>query len=479
MILSDLHALTPYVVMVAGLLLQLLVVSFWRRPGVSAAIAVITLGAALTSLLVDGGAGSPAVRNVFVLDGMTGLFNGLFLIAAILTALFMHLYLRGRSGRHDEFFLLLVTATLGAMTLVAAQHFTVLLLGLEILSVSLYVMIGYPDTGHPPLEAALKYLVLSGVASTTLLFGMALVYLSTGALDFAGIDAAADDTLIMGVGQTMMLAGLAFKLSLVPFHMWTPDVYEGAPAPVSAYLATVAKGAVLILLLRYAEATDVLSTPAGRLVLAVLAGLSMVVGNLLALLQNNLKRLLAYSSIAHLGYLMIAAAALPLLVDGAIALESAGVYLCAYFAMTLAAFGVVSLMSDDPAQEDAAHLDRYEGLFWRHPLAAAVLTVAMLALAGIPLTIGFVAKFYLLTTGIDSGLWLLVWALILGSAMAIYYYLRVIIMMARPLNSTVHRRPDPGAMGMSALAALGVVVVAAGVYPMPLINLVRTTLGLP
>ena len=191
-----------------------------------------------------------------------------------------------RAAQREEFYILLLTATLGAMTMAAAAHFGAFLLGMEILSISLYAMIAYPDSGRRPLEAAFKYLVLSGVASTTILFGMALVYGETGSMVFA--EALAGDGVLSRVGQGMILAGLAFKLSLVPFHMWTPDVYQGAPAPVTGFVATVSKGAVAALLLRYVATTDVLSHEALFFGLSLIAIVSMIAGNVLALLQDNL-----------------------------------------------------------------------------------------------------------------------------------------------------------------------------------------------
>ena len=348
----------------------------------------------------------------------------------------------------------------------AAAHFGAFLLGMEILSISLYAMIAYPDSGRPPLEAAIKYLVLSGVASTTILFGMALVYGETGSMQFA--DALAGDGALLRVGQGMILAGLAFKLSLVPFHMWTPDVYQGAPAPVTGFVATVSKGAVAALLIRYAVTTEVLAQEALFFGLSLIAIVSMVAGNVLALLQDNLKRLLAYSSIAHMGYLLIAVLAVASAAGPQMAAETGMVYIVGYFAMTLAAFGVMTVLSTG---EDVEDLADYDGLFWRRPLLAAVLTAAALSLAGIPLTVGFIAKFYLFAAGVEGSLWILVWALVIGSAIGVYYYLRIVFGMTRQMEGG-----DEAAQswwGPATVAVLGVAIVVMGVYPTPLIDAAR------
>ena len=318
-------------------------------------------------------------------------------------------------------------------------------------------MVAYPEEDHPPLEAALKYLVLSGVGSTIMLFGMALIYHSTGALGFAELAASVTTgdraDLWLVAGQVLFIIGIAFKLSLIPFHMWTPDVYQGAPAPVTGYLATVSKAAVFAVLLRFALDAQLLEFSSMAqlsigLVLAIIAVLSMVIGNVLALLQDSIKRLLAYSSIAHVGYLMIAILVLNALPEGAMAVETALVFLAGYLAMTLAAFAVVSELSSAAAGERDS-IDEYAGLFWRRPVLAAVLTAALLSLAGIPLTAGFIAKFYLFAAGVEGALWGLLWALILGSALSIYYYLKIVFAMTVrgdrcPSRSDLRRRRGHG-----------------------------------
>ena len=461
-----LTALAPYIVLAGGTTLMLLAISFVRRGPISLALTMVVLLGTLASIGFTASAGGQLLDDFLLIDGYANFFNVLFVIAAIATAVLTYGYIDKRAAQQEEFYILLLTATLGAMTMAAAAHFGAFLLGMEILSISLYAMIAYPESGRPPLEAAIKYLVLSGVASTTILFGMALVYGETGTLEFA--QALAGGGVLLRVGQGMILAGLAFKLSLVPFHMWTPDVYQGAPAPVTGFVATVSKGAVAALLLRYVATTDVLGQQALFFGLSLIAIVSMVAGNVLALLQNNLKRLLAYSSIAHMGYLLIAVLAVASAAGPGMAAETGMVYLVGYFAMTLAAFGVMTVLSAD---EDAEDLRDYEGLFWRRPLLAAVLTVAALSLAGIPLTVGFIAKFYLFAAGVEGSLWLLLWALVVGSAIGVYYYLRIVFAMTKPQTAS-----DEAALswwGPAAVAVLGVAIVVMGVYPMPLIDAAR------
>ena len=472
----DFQALAPHLTLTGGLLVVLLAVSFWRGHRATLALSLLSFAAAFIALWPGLDAGPREVTPLLMLDAYAAFFNALFIVIGAVTALLAHRYLEGRAGPPEEFYLLLLMATLGAMTLASAQHFAALLLGLEILSISLYAMVAYPEEDHPPLEAALKYLVLSGVGSTIMLFGMALIYHSTGALGFAEFAASvatgdrADLWLV--AGQVLFIIGIAFKLSLIPFHMWTPDVYQGAPAPVTGYLATVSKAAVFAVLLRFAVDAQLLEFSSMAqlsigLVLAIIAVLSMVIGNVLALLQDSIKRLLAYSSIAHVGYLMIAILVLNALPDGAMAVETALVFLAGYLAMTLAAFAVVSELSSAAVGERDS-IGEYAGLFWRRPVLAAVLAAALLSLAGIPLTAGFIAKFYLFAAGVEGALWGLLWALIVGSALSIYYYLKIVFAMT-VRGADVPAVPASAAGGATA-AVLGIVVLALGIYPAPLID---------
>ena len=306
---------------------------------------------------------------------------------------------------------------------------------------------------------------------------MALIYASSGTMEFWS--ATAHSPMDRGyaiLGHTLMWGGLAFKLSLIPFHMWTPDVYQGAPTVVTGYLATVSKGAVAALVLRYAIETGMFQGEAIFTSVSVIALLSMVAGNVLALLQRNIKRLLAYSSIAHLGYLLIAI----LIVNAAkmeFATETVMVYLAAYFLITLAAFGSVCLVSGgDPNSDDS--LASYEGLFWAHPLLGAILTVAALSLAGIPITLGFIAKFYLFAAGIEGSMWLLIAGLILGSAIGVFYYLRIIISMARKPEETAEREFNLPLGGLVTIVILGLSLLFFGIYPTPLIEFVQSAVAM-
>ena len=467
----------PYVVVAVGLLIVMVGISIKRTHLVAASLTLLTLIAGIVAhvptlnVLESGGLD---VDGLVRLDGIGVFFNLLFLATSSLTVLLGYRYLETNLRYREEFYLLLLTLTFGAMCLPIATHYVSLLLGLEIVSISLYAMIAYPDKVRPPLEAALKYLILSGIGSTTILFGMALNYAAVGSMAFGTgeltFEVAANDAYFI-IGQVFIWSGIAFKLSLVPFHIWTPDVYEGAPALVTGLLATISKGAVFAVVMRYAVESDLLTEPSVFLVVSLIAVLSMIVGNLLALLQKNLKRLLAYSSIAHMGYLLITL----LMINSAqpaVAFETLMLYVAGYFLMTIAAFGLITVTSYS-ADRELNRVTDLEGLFWTRPALAATMTATVLSLAGIPLTIGFIAKFYLFTAGIEGELWLLVWSLIIGSAIGIYYYLRLVFAMTKAPENDESISWTGMITGVGTLSAIGLAIVVLGIYPAPLIDFIQ------
>jgi len=434
---QGIHAMLSPLVLTAVIIVLMMQIAFWRHATTSWLLSCV--GITLAGLAVFSTAGMNGVDEgilvtpILVSDNYSLFFSLLIIFATLLTALLARDYLEHREGENEEFYLLLMLSALGGLILVSATHLASFLLGLELLGVALYALIAYPERGHLPLEASVKYLVLSGAASAILLFGFALLYAALGTLSFAeigaqltGFEQTQDQQLLILIATGMIFTGIGFKLSLVPFHMWTPDVYQGAPAPVTGFLATISKGAIFAALLRFFVDAQLQQYPSLMLSISLIAIASMLIGNLLALKQDNLKRLLAYSSIAHLGYLLIvlvvySASANP------ISVEASAFYLTAYVVTTLAAFSLLSIIS---SHQESDTIEDIRGLFWRQPWLALMLTVAMLSLAGIPLTAGFVGKFYIFTAGIDASLWLLITALVIGSGIGIYYYLRVVFAMA-------------------------------------------------
>ncbi|MDZ4714838.1 MAG: NADH-quinone oxidoreductase subunit N [Cytophagales bacterium] len=415
------------------------------------------------------------LEPLFIIDGF-GLFNtGLIIISTLAVVMISYPYFEQREERKEEYYILLILATLGASMLVISKHFVSLFLGLEILSISLYGMIAYLRKRERSDEAGIKYLILAAFSSAFLLFGMALVYAEAGTMDFEGIAVymfSLDELpLILVTGFGLIIVGVGFKLGIVPFHLWTPDVYEGAPAPVTAFIATVSKGGVIVLLVRFFMIIQGHQYTVLVTTFTVLAIASMFVGNFLALRQNNVKRILAYSSIAHMGYILVA-----FLAGGELGAEAVCFYLVAYFATSLGAFGIVAVLSDE--ERDAERLEDYKGLLWSRPWIASTFTAMLLSLAGIPLTAGFIGKFYIIAAGVSTHRWLLVVMLAVNSVIGLYYYIKIIaVMFERPEEGRPVLHPKLYWVNLATLLLLAVVTLWLGMNPQGMIDLIREFLG--
>jgi NADH-quinone oxidoreductase subunit N len=478
-------ALLPLLITSATILVVMLGIAWRRSHTQSFLLSVAGLNLALLSLIPALQVAPLHITALLTVDRFACFFMALILVATLACVTLAHAYLgekqgNGYPGNREELYLLMLLAAAGGLVLVSAQHLAGLFIGLELLSVPTYGLVAYAFFDKRSLEGGIKYMVLSAAGSAFLLFGMALLYADAGTLSFAGIGAVLAPAALPGplvqLGMGMMLVGLAFKLSLVPFHLWTPDVYEGAPAPVAAFLATASKVAVFAVLLRLFQISPAAATPALHDLLAIIAVASILFGNLLALLQTNLKRLLGYSSIAHFGYLLVA-----LIASQGLAVEAVGVYLATYVLTTLGAFGVITLMSTPYDGRDCDALYEYRGLFWRRPYLTAVLAVMMLSLAGIPLTAGFIGKFYIIAVGVQAQLWWLLGALVIGSAIGVFYYLRVMVTLFL-MEPNLRRHDAPFNWGQRTggvmLLLVAVLAFVLGVYPQPLLAMLSTiTLG--
>jgi NADH-quinone oxidoreductase subunit N len=462
-------------------LIVMLAIAFKRNFTFISGLTGMGIAVSILGIMFSWGNSPNQVTPLIRIDHYSLFFMGLLLGTGLVVVAFSYDYFKERNVVHEELMLLILTALLGGMVLVSSTHFAAFFIGMETLSVSLFILIGYCFDRSTALEAAIKYLILSGVSSAFILMGMALIYTQSGTLDFAGIgDFIAKQhpvNVMIKTGTIFLVGGVGFKLSLVPFHLWTPDVYEGAPAPVTAFIATLSKGAVFALLLRYFIVSRHSIDASLINVLTLLAILTILGGNVLALLQQNVKRLLAYSSIAHVGYLLIVMVVASATTPSSIVVEAAAFYLTAYFIATLGAFGVVSMLSTE--QEEATEISAYNGLFWRKPWLATCFTFMLLSLAGIPLTAGFVGKFYLFVVGVDTQLWGLIALLIIGSGLGLYYYLRIIIMMARDdgqsetqLTQPEHTKP----ISVIVMAVLNLLLLWYGVFPNQLIGLSKSLL---
>lgn len=466
---SDCLTLLP-LILIAGTSILLMMSIAYKR--IHALAAGLTIGGLVVSFI-----SVPAVIRyvprpvtaLLIMDRYALLYMGLIFISAMVVAIFAYPYFEEQAGHREELYVLLLIATLGCAVLVASSHFASFFLGLEILSVSLYAMIAYLKERRQSIEAGIKYLVLAAASSAFLLFGMALVYAELGTMEFSRIfvaSTATSDPVLLLPGIVLIVTGIGFKLAVVPFHLWTPDVYEGAPAPVTAFIATVSKVAIFGLLLRLFSHSDVHQSGAIFVVFVIIAVASMLAGNLLALWQTNVKRILAYSSIAHFGYMLVAFVA-----GGTMTVEAVTFYLVAYTVTTLGAFGVVTVLSE--SGRDADTLDDYGGLFWRRPLMAGIFTVMLLSLAGIPATMGFLAKFYVLAAGASVMQWSLIIILVMTSTIGLFYYLRILV----ALYSTSSEREASAHPVVLTSGAMLVLLMALliwfGLYPAPLLDMIQ------
>lgn len=481
----ELLALSPVLAVAAASVVVMLLVALRRSHEITAAVTVASLGAALALVPVAGAAAPLRVTPLLLVDGFALFHTAALLVTALIAAALAWGYLRRLDDRREEFYLLLLLATLGAIVLAASSHFASFFLGLETLSVALYGLIAYRRSVPESLEAGIKYLLLSGTSSAFLLFGAALLYAESGTLELqamaAQLAAGAVRPLWFQAGLGLVLVAVGFKLALVPFHLWTPDVFQGSPAPTTALLATVSKGGVVAALVRFAIGLDAAGSPAVLATLGAIAVLTIVVGNVLAIGQRSLKRLLAASSIAHMGYVLVGVIAI-----GDRAAAAVSVYMAAYFAASLAAFGVIAVLSTPAAELDEE--PAYAGLSRRHPWLALVLTLALLSLLGVPLTAGFIGKYWVIVAGLDAALWVPVFAVIGGTVISAGYYLRVIKSMyftaaAAPApavgpeaaQAAAHAPPPTATLtwpGRLALAAATLAVIWLGVQPSAVIDVI-------
>lgn len=373
---------------------------------------------------------SGVLSGMLVADRMAYSFDLLFLLALFLTILLSRDYLREEGIMVPEYYALLLFATVGAMVMAHGSDLIVIFLGLEIASLSSYVLAGMKRGVVRSYEAALKYFILGSFASGFLIYGIAFLYGALGSTSLSSLQQATMppvEPLLLYLAMALILIGISFKIAAVPFHFWSPDVYEGAPTPVTAFMASVIKAAGFSVLIRFVIAAGHLPIPWASL-LWVLAVLTMTIGNVAALRQTNLKRMLAYSSIAHAGYALVGVtAALQKNVLFDVTLSAVMFYLFAYSLMTIGVFAIVITLGR--RGEQGEELSDFSGLAERHPVLAATMAIFLFSLTGIPPTIGFVGKFYLFSGAIEAGLYGLTLIGVLNSAVSAYYYLGPIVKM--------------------------------------------------
>lgn len=468
---NDLLSILPVIVVVVWGILVLVVDLFIprERKGITAFLTAAGLVAALGSgLAFTNRAASQSFHDMVVRDQFSSFTGGMILISGLAVVGMAHEYLQRMKIEQSEFYALLMFSTAGMLLLVQASNLIVLFLSVELLSIPLYVMTGMARTRPQSEEAGIKYFILSTMSSGILFYGIALVYGGTGHTGLAGIVQMAAQPihpLLFMIGASMILIGLAFKLAVVPFHMWAPDVYEGAPTPVTGWMAVAVKVAGLAALLRVLLTAFPLLADKLVPILIALAAITMLAGNMLALVQSNIKRLLAYSSITHVGYMLLAVISYANEKTMSDALTAVLFYLVSYAFTSYAAWAVASAVETEGGR--GLEINDYAGLGLKYPLMGIAMSVAMLSFTGIPPTLGFWGKLHVFRVAIDSGYVGLAVFGLLASLLSAYYYLRVIVVMYMKPGEPQAVRGGWTAV-VAGIASLAVVLVA--LFPNSLIE---------
>jgi NADH-quinone oxidoreductase subunit N len=475
---ADLVAFLPELAL-AALGMVVLLAGLARRGhhgtlGGLAVAGLVAAGVALWYSAAHAAAGERFFFGMLVLDPFAVFFNALFLVSSALAVLLSLDYLKRHDYRPGEYHALVMFATVGMMVMASTVHLIAIYVGLELMALSSYVLAGYFRREVKSHEAAAKYFVLGALSSGVLLYGLSLLYGACGTLDLGAMAAALRRGPVGSaamIGMALVACGFLFKIAAVPFHVWTPDVYEGAPTPITAFLSVGPKAAAFAMFLRVFLGGLEPLTAEWRWLVGGAAALTMIWGNVAALTQDNVKRMLAYSSIAHAGY-----ALLGLMAGGVGGAQSVLFYMLVYTVTNLGAFGFVILLESRGFAGET--VTDYAGLARRHPLAAFGMLLFLLSLGGIPPTAGFMGKLYLFAAAVNAGyVWLAVVA-VLMSAVSLYYYFRIVLQMYLRDGESA----EPAAMVAApwterAIFACGALVLVIGLYPMPFADAARAAMA--
>jgi NADH-quinone oxidoreductase subunit N len=430
-------------------------------------IVLIGLAVALGADILDWNTGYRYYNDMMYFDNYAAAFTGLLIVITFLWMLHSHYYLKNRTETISDKYALVLFALIGGLVLASFSHMVMLFLGIEILSIPLYILAGSRKADGASNESAMKYFLMGAFASSFLLLGITLVYGATGSFHLQNIAtflANTDDVpSFLYVGIVLMLVGMAFKISAVPFHFWTPDVYQGAPTVFTTFMATLVKTAAMAAFFRLFATAFISLNELWINIIGVIAVLTILVGNITAVYQDSVKRMLAYSSVAHAGYMLLALLAINNMSASAILL-----YAAAYSLSTIIAFSVLFLVMESTASES---FDSFNGLAKRSPLLAVATVISMLSLAGIPPTAGFFAKYYIFSTALESNYIVPVLIAVLGSLIGVYYYFKVIIALFRPATFT-QEDVKPGLAFTTIIILCSILVLALGLFPNLIIDLI-------
>jgi NADH-quinone oxidoreductase subunit N len=467
--LQDLGAIAPELELVIwgmGILIADLIVKDKKKLGIAAIVSLVISGVFVVRLQ---GVDVSAYGGLLVVDPFANFFKLIFLAGAALAIAISLKYLDIERENHGEYYALILFATMGMMFMAGAVDLVTMYIALETMAIATYILVGFLRSNQRSNEASLKYFLLGAFSSGVLLYGMSLLYGISGSTKFVEIAEALSrrplNDPISLMAMITLAAGLFFKVAAVPFHQWTPDAYEGAPTSITAYMSVAVKAASFAMMVRVFMIAIYPQRPHWVPIMAAVAAMTMTVGNIAAITQSNMKRLLAYSSISHAGYILLG-----LIAGTPMGLTGVAIYLLIYTFTNLGAWAViVALRRRDVIGE---HIDEMSGLFFKNPVAAVLMLIFLLSLAGIPPTAGFIGKWYLFAAAIDTEHYALAVIAVLNAAISIYFYLRIVVamFMREPAEKTglVY---SPGVLAVLAIAVILTMVI--GIYPDPFISLAK------
>ncbi|QJC29654.1 NADH-quinone oxidoreductase subunit NuoN [Enterobacteriaceae endosymbiont of Plateumaris pusilla] len=491
--MKNLILLLPLIIIITTTIIILISISIKRNNFVHLIITVSGLFFTLISILYNMYNKINIINNtLFIIDNYSYFYTIILLLISIITCIIAYPWLLNYFYNKDEFYLLILISSIGGIILTCSNNFISMLVGMELISIPIFGLIGYNFKLKNSLEASIKYTILSSIATSFFILGISLIYIDYGSLNFTYISKQHLLNSIVNnisvIGLVLILVSIGFKLSLVPFHLWTPDIYQGSPTVVTMFLSTFSKISIFTSLVRLLiHFTNISSN---RLILSNLlifiSITSIIFGNFLALSQNNIKRLLGYSSIAHLGYMLIILIYNIIIPNNILfSLETMGIYIISYILNNIGIFTVISIISNlnikQQYKNDIDNLDYYRGLFWYNPILSFIMTIMFLSLAGIPITLGFISKFYLILLIIKMKIWYLLFIVILGSAAGLYYYLRVIInLYLSPYNNKLsllifsnNLNTKKFFISKYLILVLTILTFLLGIYPEPIIHFIR------